>query len=250
MRASFDQLFRSGAPCSFLRERADVHFVNDLTLKFQAGPLRIAPSEFRWIDNARRTVRPIGLKARRRIGIKIVAGVYSETIARAGTNIDRPGEIAIWLGDKRMRILLRVRNVFQNDVNFRSFWSPNTKIGFVVGDQFGANRIAAFCVAAHLEKMARLITQTTAVIWRAPARELDSLERNAFTIRRPMNRTGPEIQIFKPFGEAFELMKTDSVSAVRSEKMAGYWFRCVARKPRRRRGGFNYPYNVAKMPRS
>ena len=85
MRASSDSCSRSGAPRSFLRERADVHFVNDLAFDFQSGPFRIAPSKFRWIDNARGTVRPIGLKTRRWIGIEVFAAVYSKTIASAGS---------------------------------------------------------------------------------------------------------------------------------------------------------------------
>ena len=57
------QLFGGSAPCSFFRECADVHFVNDLAFQFQSGPILVSPREFRWIDDTGGTVRSIGLKA-------------------------------------------------------------------------------------------------------------------------------------------------------------------------------------------
>src|SRR5262249_49712503 len=121
-----------------------MHFVNDLAFKYQAGPFRIAPLEFRWIDNARRAVGSIRLKARCWIGIKVFAGVHAKPVARACANIARAGEIAAWLGCKCTELWLSLDNVFQNQINLRSFWSPNTKMRFVFADQFGANWITTF----------------------------------------------------------------------------------------------------------
>src|SRR5439155_16427123 len=111
------------APCSFLGECADVHFVNRLAPKRQARPFCIFPREFRWIDYARRRVRPIRLKARRRIGIKVFVAVHSKPITSAGTSIDGPRKIAALAGCKGTECWLRARNAFQNDVNFGTFWS-------------------------------------------------------------------------------------------------------------------------------
>jgi hypothetical protein len=62
-----------------------------------------------------------------------------------------------------MKQSLRVHVVFDNNIKSPGFGRPNTKIGLIVADHFGANRIAAFAMG-HLEKMARLITQTTACL--------------------------------------------------------------------------------------
>ena len=59
----FCQPLRGGAPCSFLCECADVHFVDDLAFQFLSGPACVRPLERRWINNAGGTVRSIALKA-------------------------------------------------------------------------------------------------------------------------------------------------------------------------------------------
>ena len=57
------QLLGRGAPCSFTRECANVHFVHNLAFYFQTRPRSVHPLELHWIDNAGRAVRPIRLKA-------------------------------------------------------------------------------------------------------------------------------------------------------------------------------------------
>src|SRR5216684_3953139 len=70
------QLFGGGLPGSFLGESADVHFVNDMAFHFHSAPLRIGPSKFGVIDNARGTMRAMRLKSRCGIGMKMLGLVY------------------------------------------------------------------------------------------------------------------------------------------------------------------------------
>ena len=62
-----------------------------------------------------------------------------------------------------------------------------------------------------------------------------------------MNGMGPEIQIFKPFGEAFELMKKILFQPFDLKKwlVIGFaaWLANLGGG-----GSFNYPYNDAKTP--
>src|SRR6266487_6133614 len=88
------QLLRRGTPRSFLRECADVHFVNDLALQRNSRPLRVRPSELVWIDYARDTVRSFRLKARRRIGIKVSSAIYSKPVTTACADVDGAGKIS------------------------------------------------------------------------------------------------------------------------------------------------------------
>src|SRR5439155_26024270 len=77
------QLLCCGAPRSFLRKCADVHFVDDLALQRNSRPLRVGPLELAWIDYARDTVWSFRLKARCRIGIKLFPAIYSKPVTAA-----------------------------------------------------------------------------------------------------------------------------------------------------------------------
>ena len=62
-----------------LRERADVHLIDHLTLQAGAAPVLVGPGERRRIDDLRRAVRPLRLEARR--GIRIGRGVVVQAEA-------------------------------------------------------------------------------------------------------------------------------------------------------------------------
>src|SRR5262249_39647350 len=93
----------------------------------------------------------------------------------------------------------------------------------------------------HLEKMARLITQTTAG-WMGPRASL--ILRTKRVHNPSMNGTEPKIQIFKPFGDAFELMKKVLFQPfdIRKWLVIGFaaWLANVGAGGG---GNFNYGYN-------
>ena len=59
---------RRRAPRSLLRKRADVHFVQHFVALRGARPLGVVPEVTPRVDNLRRPARPVGLKARGRVG--------------------------------------------------------------------------------------------------------------------------------------------------------------------------------------
>src|ERR1700686_3730391 len=83
----FFQLFGRRPPRSLFGKRADVHFVNDVAFHFHAGPIGIRPFELPRIDSTRRPMRAVWLKARRRIGMKMLGLVYAKTVERSGASI-------------------------------------------------------------------------------------------------------------------------------------------------------------------
>src|SRR5205085_7244821 len=102
------QLFGRGLPRSFPRKRADVHFVNDLAFHFYAAPFGVRPLELRRINNARGPVRPVRLKTRGGIGMKMLGLVYAKTVKRAGSNIRTAGKITALLSLQSMKRPLRI----------------------------------------------------------------------------------------------------------------------------------------------
>src|SRR5262249_61408477 len=119
-----------------------VHFVNDLAFEFQSGPFRVAPWEFRWIDDAGGTVRSIGLKARRRIWIRIFGAIDLKPVASTSASAGCTREIAAWLGCERARCWRAVCSGFQNNIRFPRLWHPHTKKRLLFTAQFGADLIA------------------------------------------------------------------------------------------------------------
>ncbi len=142
----FCQLLGSSGPGSFFRERADVHFINDLTLEFASEPVRIGPAKLGWIDNARGSVRSIWLKSRRRIGMKMFGLVHPESVKRAWPSLSNSGMVSIIFALQRLKYSLRIfcRAFFQNDINPLRFWRPNPKMRLGRANDFCADRVSAF----------------------------------------------------------------------------------------------------------
>src|SRR5215470_2457372 len=68
-------------PCTFARERADVHLIDNLPFQFDALPCPISPAEFPSVDDLRRAMWTIGLEARGGIRIQGVAAIEPKAIA-------------------------------------------------------------------------------------------------------------------------------------------------------------------------
>ena len=66
--AQVRELFDRGVERAGRRERADVHLVDHLAVQPRAAPLRVAPFEGAGIDDQRRAVHALRLKARAGIG--------------------------------------------------------------------------------------------------------------------------------------------------------------------------------------
>lgn len=87
------ELARRARVCALRRERPDVELVDDLSLQPHALPRRIRPAERRRIDDLRRTMRPLRLEARRRVGDELVA-VEAQPVERArAVPLRQPGEV-------------------------------------------------------------------------------------------------------------------------------------------------------------
>ena len=78
----------SRSPRAFARERADVHFVDDLAFDGQAGPVRVRPGEGGGIDHFRPAMGAAGLKARGWVRIGFAA-VQAQLIKSAFAGVLR-----------------------------------------------------------------------------------------------------------------------------------------------------------------
>ena len=81
----FRQLAARGLPAAFACKSAYVDFRDHLSLQACARPFAIGPAETRRVHHLRRTVRTVGLEARRRVGKRsapIQAEAVERTIAR------------------------------------------------------------------------------------------------------------------------------------------------------------------------
>src|SRR5439155_5616419 len=83
------------------RERADVHLVDHLTVERHAPPRLIGPAKRMWIDDLRRTVDALRLKARRRIRIRPLVVVEQKLIAIAKRRANDAAEVAARLRIER-----------------------------------------------------------------------------------------------------------------------------------------------------
>ena len=87
-----------------LGEGADVQLVDHLAARAAAAPLAVAPGERARIDHLRRPVRPLGLKARRRIGVDLAVVVELEAVAIARAQAAHQArEVAAGFGRQRRR---------------------------------------------------------------------------------------------------------------------------------------------------
>ena len=87
-------------------EGPDVQLVDHLAAAADAAPVAVAPGEPRRIDDRRQAVRPVGLRARRGVGIDLRVVVQPEAVAVAGAQpADHAREVAVRLGGQRGRAL-------------------------------------------------------------------------------------------------------------------------------------------------
>jgi hypothetical protein len=79
-----------------------VQLVDDLPFERGAAPTVVRPAEPRRVNDARRAVRPAGLKARGRVGVEAFVAVEPEAVERAlGRVRDEAGEVPALLRLKR-----------------------------------------------------------------------------------------------------------------------------------------------------
>ena len=126
-------------------ERADMHLVDDLALQCPAAPCGVRPWERCRVDDAGRAVRAVRLEARCGIGMKIFAVIHPKPVTSVRADFGRAGKISVLFGRKRMKrargVLRRAR--LENKIDPVCFRGPDSKMGFIGPDQFGADGIAA-----------------------------------------------------------------------------------------------------------
>src|SRR4029077_12127250 len=127
------QLFCGGAPAPFGGKSANVHLINDLALQLLAGPFRVRPAKRCRIDYLGRTMRSIGLKTRRWIGMKMFGVINTEPIAVARAGLGRPGKIPAFFPSERMKCAVRIFRCafFKHYIDACRFWRPNAKMRLV-----------------------------------------------------------------------------------------------------------------------
>lgn len=106
------------------RERADMHFVDHLTVRFHSWPRIVGPAECCRVDHLGRFVRPIRLGSRRWIGV-CVTSVDAVSIACAGLRLaDQPRKMARLFACERRGH----RWIAKNHFDLRVFGSPDSKM--------------------------------------------------------------------------------------------------------------------------
>ena len=87
-------------PRSLGRERADVHFVDHLSIKRDPRPVGIGPGERTGVDDLRGAERALGLKPRRRIGKdSVLTPVKTKAVSHPGLRSRHEGrEVALFSG--------------------------------------------------------------------------------------------------------------------------------------------------------
>src|SRR6185295_9729288 len=106
----------------------------------------VAPAEKRRIDNARRSMRSLGLKAASRVRMKCFRLVDPKAIERAGVSGDGAGEVSTaFFGPERMDAALGLifRAASQDHVHPLCLRRPDAKMRPTVADQFRPDRVAS-----------------------------------------------------------------------------------------------------------
>ena len=131
------QLVRRRREGTLGREGPDVHLVENLALVRYSRPIRVRPLEGPRVDDHRRAVRSLRLKAGRRIRTG-VGVVQPKLVARTHSrHVDAAREVAVRLGTQRRH------GVSELHVNAFSLWRPNAKVhAGVVVEELGADREA------------------------------------------------------------------------------------------------------------
>ena len=112
-----------------------MHLVDDELFADAPAPRVVGPSEGTGIDYFRRSVRPLRLKPRRRIGQCRLVPIESETIAHAGSSQPAPQrEIPAGLG-----LQCLWTETFDLDDNRAAAWRPEAEIDPPVWLQLGAD---------------------------------------------------------------------------------------------------------------
>jgi hypothetical protein len=97
-------------------------------------------------------VRPLGLKARRRVGVKVIVRIELEAIERAGVcGSDGAGEVAIGFAVERDTLVFAGdaarRIAFDNDVDACAARCPDAKVDAAIELVFSADRQPSLCGA-------------------------------------------------------------------------------------------------------
>ncbi len=107
------QLSGGRLPGPLRREGADVQLVEHLPVAADAAPVVVGPREAGRVDHLRGPVRPVGLEARRRVGVERRPAVEAESVARARL---RPGgrvcEVAAFLRRQLEGLTAGLKNDF------------------------------------------------------------------------------------------------------------------------------------------
>ena len=96
-------------------------------------------------------MRSMRLKARSRIGMKMLGLVYPKAVKRSRVGVGNPRKIASIFSFQRMKCSLRIflRALFQNKIDMLRFWRPHPEMRFLWSDQFGADWITTFYGSSH-----------------------------------------------------------------------------------------------------
>ena len=132
MRELWQFGFRSGVG-TFARERADVQLVNDLPLERHTAPRIVGPFEGAGIDDLGWTMRPFGLKPRRRIRVAAFVVAHFILVARAGGGVGDAAEVAVVFGPQFGR------RAADGHRDARRSRRPDAKMGAPAADWFGAD---------------------------------------------------------------------------------------------------------------
>ncbi len=136
------KLLPRGGPRSLGSERADVQFVDHLTVAPDASPDRIGPCKPGRVDDLGRPVRTFGLKPRRGVGIALRFVVEVEAIARAGGDSGRDAaEVAVAFGSQCN--ILRGRRALEADRHRSTPRRPDSK-AHPIGLDFGPDGVTSF----------------------------------------------------------------------------------------------------------
>ena len=81
-------------------------------------------------------MRPMRLKARSRIGMKMFGLVYPKAIKRSRADAGNAGKITSVFSFQRMKCPLRIflRALFQNKIDMLRFWRPDPEVRFIGPD--------------------------------------------------------------------------------------------------------------------
>ena len=131
----FLQFCRRRRPRADARKRAHVHLVEDLAFEAHASPLIVGPAERSRVDDLGRTVGPVRLIPRRRIGQRPIGGIEAELVACARRRGRKTAVVAAGLTGERRRLA-----GCEHDFDAPRGGRPHSKVSPAGAGVFGADR--------------------------------------------------------------------------------------------------------------